>query len=90
VIFKYAFLPQAGSLLAFLGTQFGQLLGGAFLAEVIFEWPGLGTLLVDSVLRRDFPTFQAALFVSALFALLGTRLGDLLQTLLDPRQDGSS
>ena len=86
VVIKYGLAPASGSLLAYLGTQFGALLGGAFVTEAIFDWPGLGSLLVDSVLRRDYPLVEAAVFAAAAASLLGSLFGDWAQTWIDPRR----
>lgn len=85
VLLKYGLAPCAGSLLAYLGTQLGALLSGAFVAEVIFDWPGMGSLLVEAVLRRDYPVVESCVFLGAAVALLGTLLGDWAQNLADPR-----
>jgi ABC-type dipeptide/oligopeptide/nickel transport system permease component len=85
VILKYGLAPASGSLLAYLGTQFGALLTGAFVAEVVFDWRGLGSLLIDAVLKRDYPVVEGAVFVTGSFAILGTVLGDWLQWRVDPR-----
>jgi peptide/nickel transport system permease protein len=86
ILLKYGFAPCAGPIAAYLGTQLGSLLGGLFVIEVIFGWPGLGALFVDSVLKRDYPVVEAALFASALIALLGNGLGDWMQDRVDPRR----
>jgi glutathione transport system permease protein len=85
VILKYSFLPTAPALLAILGTQVGNLVAGSFVIEVLFDWPGLGSLFVDSVLRRDYSMVEACVLISGTTAVLGTRLGDIFQTLMDPR-----
>jgi peptide/nickel transport system permease protein len=85
VALKYGFAPASGALLAYLGTQAGSLMAGAFVTEVIFDWPGLGSLLVDAVLKRDYPVVQAAIFVGAAASLIGTWSGDALQAWMDPR-----
>jgi peptide/nickel transport system permease protein len=87
VLWRHGFLPSAGFLVAYLGTQAGSLLSGAFLVEVLFDWPGMGTLLVRSVLGRDYPVVEAAVFVGALASLLGGFVGDLAQRWIDPRLD---
>jgi peptide/nickel transport system permease protein len=86
VIFKYGLAPSAGALVAYLGTQLGALMGGAFVTETIFDWAGLGTLLVESVLKRDYTSVEAAVFVAATASLVGTWLGDFAQQAVDPRQ----
>ncbi len=68
-----------------IGLQLGLLLSGAVLTETIFSLPGLGRLMVDSILSRDYPVVQAgALFVAFVFVLVNL-LVDLSYALLDPR-----
>ena len=68
-----------------IGLQLGLLLSGAVLTETIFALPGLGRLMVDSILSRDYPVVQAAaLFVALVFVLVNL-LVDLAYGLLDPR-----
>ncbi len=86
LLLKYGLAPASPALLAFLGTQAGSLMAGAFVTEVIFEWPGLGSLLVDAVLKRDYPVVQAAVFAAAAVSLLGNFAGDGLQRWADPRE----
>lgn len=85
VLLKYGLAPVSGALMAYLGTQAGALLGGALVTEVVFDWRGLGSLLVEAVLRRDYPLVEGAAFVTAVMALCGTALGDWLQSRIDPR-----
>lgn len=85
VLLKYGLWPVSGSLIAYLGTQVGALLGGAFVIEAVFDWKGIGSLLVDAVLKRDYPVVEGAVFVTAAAAVLGTRLGDWAQAAIDPR-----
>lgn len=70
---------------ALVGSQFAFLLSGALITEVIFAWPGVGRLLIDSVLRLDFPVVQAAVFLIAVLVFLVNATTDLLFSLLDPR-----
>ncbi|MDR7387844.1 MAG: ABC transporter permease [Armatimonadota bacterium] len=68
-----------------LGLQLGTLLSGAVLTETVFAWPGIGRLLVDAVLARDYPIIQGAtLLIAATFVALNLAV-DLLYGLLDPR-----
>ncbi|MBC7691373.1 MAG: ABC transporter permease [Methylotenera sp.] len=85
VILKYGLAPASGSLLAYLGTQLGALMAGAFVTEIVFDWEGVGSLLVESVLKRDYPIVEAAVFITATAAVLGTFLGDWMQWKVDPR-----
>lgn len=70
---------------AVIGTQFAYLISGALLTEVIFGWPGLGRLLVDSVTRLDFPVVQASVFVVAVGVFGVNTVLDLAFRLIDPR-----
>src|SRR5712691_11045542 len=70
---------------AVVGVQAGYLLGGAVLTETVFAWPGVGTLMVQGILARDFPLVQGCVLVVALsFALVNLGV-DLLYAWLDPR-----
>lgn len=84
IALKYGLAPASGPLLAFLGTQGGALLGGAFISEIVFDWPGIGSYLVEAVLARDYPIVEAAIVVTASAALAGTALGDFAHDLVSP------
>ncbi|MFY1694663.1 MULTISPECIES: ABC transporter permease [unclassified Solwaraspora] len=68
-----------------VGLQLGFLLGGVVIVEVIFEWPGLGRLAYDAVVRRDYSLLQGAVLAVALMFLVVNFLVDLLYSYLDPR-----
>jgi peptide/nickel transport system permease protein len=78
---RNALLP----VLTFLGLQFGALLGGAVITEMVFSWPGLGRLLMDGILRRDYPVVQATVIVVAFIYVLVNLAVDLTYHLVDPR-----
>ena len=67
------------------GLQFGHLISGAVLVETVFNWPGLGTLALESVLGRDYPTLLGILFFSALLVVTANLLTDLAYRVIDPR-----
>ena len=68
-----------------IGTQFGQLMGGALMTEVIFSIPGIGRLMVDSINKRDMPMVMGCvLFVAITFAFVNL-IVDILYTFIDPR-----
>ena len=78
---KNALIP----IVTVVGVQAGYLLGGAVLTETVFAWPGVGTLMVQGILARDFPLVQGCVLVVALaFALINLGV-DLLYAWLDPR-----
>jgi ABC-type dipeptide/oligopeptide/nickel transport system permease component len=89
VIIKYGLAPASGLLLAYIGSQLGALLTGTFVTEVIFNWKGMGSLLVTSVLRRDYPVVEAAVFVAASCAVIGTALGDWARNSIERREEHS-
>jgi len=67
------------------GLQLGYLLGSAVVTETVFAWPGLGRLLVQSILARDFPVVQASVLLVAVTFIVVNIATDLLYALLDPR-----
>jgi len=67
------------------GLIFGQLLAGSVLVEVVFNWPGVGALVVDSVQRQDFAVAQAFVILSAVFFVIVNLIVDIAQSLIDPR-----
>lgn len=80
-IFRNAAIP----IVTLLGLQLGYLLGGAFIVETIFGWPGLGRLTVLAIFDRDFPVVLAAtILIATIYVLLNLAV-DLLQAWLDPR-----
>jgi peptide/nickel transport system permease protein len=91
VIWRHALRNAWLPVLTLIGMQLGALLGGAVVTEVVFDWPGIGSLMIDAIQRRDYPVVQGCvLFVSLAYVLVNT-LTDLLYGLVDPRirQDGS-
>ena len=68
-----------------IGLQFGALMGQAVVVEKLFSWPGLGSLLVDSVITRDIPAVQGCILVIVLFFLVINTLVDVACALIDPR-----
>jgi peptide/nickel transport system permease protein len=78
---RNALLP----VLTLIGLQFGTLLGGAVITEIVFAWPGVGRLLLDSILRRDYPVVQATVMVVAFCYVVVNLAVDLLYHVVDPR-----
>jgi peptide/nickel transport system permease protein len=78
---KNAFIP----VVTVIGLQFGALLEGAVIVEVIFAWPGVGRLLVESIFARDFPVIQGCVFIIAVMYIIVNLLVDLSYPLLDPK-----
>lgn len=82
---KNAILPTV----TIAGLQFGHIISGAVLVEIVFNWPGLGTLALDAILGRDYPTVMGILFFSAVVVIVFNLLTDLTYRLIDPRIGGS-
>jgi ABC-type dipeptide/oligopeptide/nickel transport system permease component len=78
---KAASLP----LVTLIGLQLGFLLAGAVVVEAIFNWPGIGKLILDALASRDFPMIQGGILVAAVVFVVLNFVVDLLYTVLDPR-----
>lgn len=85
VIGKHALRNTLIPIVTVAGLQFGHLFAGAVLVETVFSWPGMGRLVFDSILRRDYPTLLAVLFFSAVLVMAANILTDLVYRLVDPR-----
>lgn len=85
VFFKHAFRNAMLPIVTIIGLQFGNMLAGAIVVETVFNWPGLGRLAFDSVLRRDYPTLLGLLFFSSLLVILANQVTDFCYRLADPR-----
>lgn len=85
VVYRHALRNSAIALVTYLGLQFGSLLGGIVVIELVFNWPGMGTLAVDAVNQRDYPVLQAVVTILALMIIVVNLLVDLLYGLIDPR-----
>lgn len=85
LLFRHALPNALLSTTALIGAQFAFLISGSLITEYLFNWPGLGLLLVNSVTRLDFPVVQAAVFVIALLVFAVNTVMDLLFQIADPR-----
>ena len=85
VVLKHTLRNAALPIVTVVGLQFGLLLGGAIVCEMIFSWPGVGRLMIFAIYNRDFPLVEAAVFVMAMVFVLGNVLVDLCYAWLDPR-----
>lgn len=85
VVYWHALRNAAIPIVTIVGLNFGHLLGGTVVVELIFARPGLGKLLLDALLARDYPVVQGVCFLIAVLFILVNLIVDLLQPLLDPR-----
>jgi peptide/nickel transport system permease protein len=82
---RYAMTNSSIPVLTALGTRFAAMLNGVVVVEVVFAWPGVGSLVVRALETRDYPLIQATVLVTAILAVLVQLLIDLIYPLLDPR-----
>lgn len=85
VVYKHALKNALIPVVTVMGLQFGILLGGAVLTETVFAWPGIGRLLVDSILRRDYPVVQSTVMLMAFLFVMINLVVDIIYAFLDPR-----
>lgn len=88
VLFRHALRNAALPIITVAGLQFGALISGALLVETVFNWPGLGTLAFDAILRRDYTTMLGVLFFAAAMVVIANIITDLCYRLADPRLRG--
>ena len=85
VLYRHGLRNALIPMLSVVGLQFAGLLGGAFIVEWVFGWPGLGRLAVDAILNRDIPVIQGVVLVAAAVFVGVNLCVDLLYALVDPR-----
>jgi peptide/nickel transport system permease protein len=85
VVLKHVLRNAALPLVTVAGLQFGVLLTGAIITERIFDWPGLGSLILDGINNRDYPVVQGCVLVFSFTYLLVNLLTDLVYGFVDPR-----
>lgn len=85
IVWKYALRNGAVPLATMIGVYFANMLGGAFVVEVVFAWPGVGRTVVEAVFNRDFPVVQAGVILAAAVFVVVNLLVDLSYGLIDPR-----
>ena len=84
VVAKHALRNALIPVLTMMGLQFGFLLGGSIVVEVVFNWPGMGRLLVDAVDMRDYPVIQALVLLFSFEFILINLIVDVLYGLINP------
>ena len=85
VIYGHAFRAALVSVIPVIGIQAGFVLGGAVYIETVFQWPGIGAMLVKAISTRDILLVQGGVLVVAASYVLFNLLADVIQTMLDPR-----
>jgi glutathione transport system permease protein len=85
VVIKHGMRNALIPVVTMMGLQFGFLLGGSIVVEKVFNWPGLGRLLVDAVDMRDYPVIQALVLLFSLEFILINLIVDVLYGVINPR-----
>lgn len=85
IIWRHALTNAMLPVVTLLGLQLGALLAGAVITETVFSWPGIGSLLIESIQKRDYPLVQGCVLLIAVSYLLINTTTDLFYRLLDPR-----
>ena len=84
VVIKHALRNALIPVVTMMGLQFGFLLGGSIVVETVFNWPGLGRLLVDAVTQRDYPVIQGLVLLFSLEFILINLIVDVLYGVINP------
>lgn len=85
ILARHALRNAVIPLITVVAIDFGSVAGGAVLTEGIFAWPGMGSLFLDSLDKRDFPILLAVLIISAIFVIAFNLIADILYAVMDPR-----
>lgn len=85
VIFRHAFKAALVNVIPVIGVQAGFVLGGAVYVETVFQWPGIGAMLVSAISTRDILLVQGGVLVVAASYVMFNLAADVAQSLLDPR-----
>jgi peptide/nickel transport system permease protein len=85
LIFRHALRNAVIPLITVVAIDFGAVAGGAAITEGVFAWPGMGSLFIDELTRRDYPVLLGMLIISAVFVISFNLLADILYAVMDPR-----
>ncbi|MCM1265548.1 MAG: ABC transporter permease [Candidatus Gastranaerophilales bacterium] len=90
IIFKHALRNAVNPMITLLGFEFAGLLSGAALTEYVFQYPGLGRLILEAVMKSDINLVMASLMIGSVMLVLGNLLADILLLITDPRMRGGN
>lgn len=85
VVYKHALRNAINPMVTLLGFEFAALLSGAALTEYVFQYPGLGRLILEAVMKSDINLVMASLMMGTIMLILGNLIADILLKLVDPR-----
>ena len=87
VIYKHALRNAINPMVTLLGFEFASLLSGAALTEYVFQYPGLGRLILEAVMKSDINLVMASLMIGTVMLVIGNLIADILLKLVDPRTE---
>ena len=90
VLFKHALRNAINPMVTLLGFEFAGLLSGAALTEYVFQYPGLGRLILEAVMKSDINLVMASLMMGTIMLILGNLIADILLMITDPRVRGGA
>jgi peptide/nickel transport system permease protein len=85
VLFRHALRNSLVPVVAVMGLNFGVMVGGSVTVETVFSWPGVGRLMYDSILSRDYPLLLGMFVIVSIGIILANLIGDLITAAIDPR-----
>jgi len=85
ILLKHALRNAIIPVVTIVGLQFGALLGGVIIIEIIFSWPGIGQLLIPAIMRRDYPLVQGCILFIAVIYIFVNLIVDIIYAYMDPR-----
>ena len=85
ILFKHALRPVSLPLSTYTAILLGYVVGGAVFTETVFSWPGIGRLIYEAIMRRDYPLLQGAFLLITVSVLLANLIVDLIYAAIDPR-----
>lgn len=85
VLYKHTLRNALIPIITLMGFEFGTLLGGAIITEQVFNFPGIGTLFISSIVNRDYPVVMGITLLLGIAILVGNLLADIFYSIVDPR-----
>ncbi len=89
VIYKHALRNAINPMVTLLGFEFASLLSGAALTEYVFQYPGLGRLILEAVMKSDINLVMASLMIGTVMLVMGNLIADILLKIVDPRVEAA-
>ncbi|MEM1610715.1 MAG: ABC transporter permease [Sulfolobales archaeon] len=85
ILWRYAFRVASPSIVALIGLNIGTMLAGAILTETVFAWPGMGRLIYESAIARDYPVVLGIFIFVSISVIIANLIVDIVNAMLDPR-----